>query len=77
MEPHHLIPISAQELYDQRIDITSNIICLCPSCHKMIHLGKREDVVKMLDRFLSDRKSDLSTCGIDIDINTLLAHYNL
>lgn len=77
MEPHHLIPISEQELYDNDIDITPNLICLCPNCHKRIHLGRKPDVEKMLTKFYADRNVDLSKCGIDIDLNTLLAYYDV
>ena len=77
MEPHHMIPISMQGLYSSDIDITSNLICLCPNCHKRIHLGKKVDVEPMLRKFFADRESDLKTCGIDIDIYTLLAYYDI
>lgn len=77
MEPHHMIPISMQGLYSSDIDITSNLICLCPNCHKRIHLGKKADVEPMLRKFFAARESDLKTCGIDIDIYTLLAYYDI
>lgn len=77
MEPHHLIPISNQGLYENDIDITSNLICLCPNCHKQIHYGKKADIKQMLIAFHTLRKKDLKTCGIDIDIDTLLAYYDV
>ena len=77
MEPHHLIPISKQNLYPNDIDITSNLICLCPNCHKRIHLGQKSDIEMMLRKFHTARQSDLLTCGIDIDIYTLLAYYEI
>jgi len=78
MEPHHLIPISNQGLYEHDIDITSNLICLCPLCHKQIHHGRKPDVKKMLDTFFTaKRKRDLKTCGIEIDIETLYAYYDV
>ncbi|WP_313164662.1 HNH endonuclease signature motif containing protein [Sedimentibacter sp.] len=77
MEPHHLIPLSKQRLFDNNIDISPNIISLCPTCHSKIHYGKKEDVKAMLEQFLSDRNNELSICGIEIDIETLYAFYNL
>lgn len=78
MEPHHLIPISNQGLYKKDIDITSNLICLCPTCHKQIHHGKKADVKQMLTQFLTvSRQNDLKTCGIEIDLNTLMAYYDV
>ena len=77
MEPHHLIPISNQGLYNNDIDITSNLICLCPTCHKKIHHGVKSDVKSMLQTFYAARQKDLKTCGIEIDIDTLLAYYDI
>lgn len=77
MEPHHLIPISLQGYYKHDIDITSNLICLCPNCHKRIHYGTKDDVKKMLTKFHNARQADLKTCGIDIDLITLFAYYNI
>lgn len=77
MEPHHLIPISNQGLYSNDIDITSNLICLCPTCHKMIHHGLKSDVKSMLQTFYAARQNDLKTCGIEIDTDTLFAYYDI
>lgn len=77
MEPHHLIPLSNQGLFENNIDISPNIISLCPTCHCKIHYGKKEDIKDMLQRFLSNRGNELSKCGIEMDIETLFALYNL
>lgn len=78
MEPHHLIPISKQGLYVNDIDITQNLICLCPNCHSKIHYGIKSDVEIMLRRFLAARQTDLKNLGgIDIDESTLFAYYNI
>lgn len=77
MEPHHLIPISNQGLYSNDIDITPNLICLCPICHKKIHHGVKADVKLMLQAFYSKRQHDLELCGIKIDIDTLYAYYDI
>lgn len=78
MEPHHLIPISKQGLYPAAdIDITSNLICLCPNCHSQFHYGMPDDIRALLSRFLRQRSNDLHTCGIDIDETTLFAYYRV
>ena len=78
MEPHHLIPISQQGLYTNNIDITQNLICLCPNCHSQIHYGLNDDIKIMLRRFLSARQADLKDLGgIDIDESTLFAYYKI
>ena len=78
MEPHHLIPISKQGLYTQDVDITQNLICLCPNCHSKIHYGVKSDVELMLKQFLAARQNALAVQGgIVIDESTLLAYYNI
>jgi 5-methylcytosine-specific restriction endonuclease McrA len=78
MEPHHLIPISQQGLYSNNIDITQNLICLCPNCHSQIHYGLKNDIKTMLRKFLTARQTDLKNLGgIDIDESTLFAYYKL
>ena len=52
-EGHHLIMynVSSQSRFDKSLDIPRNIICLCPECHKKIHLSNdstiRELVIKL------------------------------
>lgn len=78
MEPHHLIPISCQGNYTNKIDITDNLICLCPNCHSQIHYGINADREVMIRKFLAARKTDLKNHGgIDIDENTLLGYYKI
>ena len=77
MEPHHLIPISQQEFFVNSIDITPNLICLCPNCHKQIHHGTDSEVKAMLKKFYTLRHSDLKRCGIEIDFNKLIAFYDI
>ena len=78
MEPHHLIPISQQGFYSNSIDITPNLICLCPNCHSQIHYGLKNDIKTMLHKFFLARQADLKNIGgIDIDESTLFAYYKL
>lgn len=77
MEPHHLIPLSKQYLFEHNIDITANIISLCPNCHSKIHYGTVDEIKDLLRKFLALRSTDLATCGIIIDEATLFALYEL
>lgn len=77
MEPHHLIPLSKQYLFENDIDITSNIISLCPICHSQIHYGTTDEIKGLLRKFLNLRSEDLLACGIPIDEDTLFALYEL
>ena len=36
-EVHHIIPIMMQGEFDVSIDVVTNLVCLCPFCHRAIH----------------------------------------
>ena len=38
-EPHHLVPMSAQEHFKVSLDVEENIVSLCSNCHNHIHYG--------------------------------------
>jgi len=40
LEAHHLIPIGNQGSYPFSLDVTANIVALCPNCHRRLHHGK-------------------------------------
>ncbi|MBY0001439.1 HNH endonuclease [Priestia aryabhattai] len=50
MEAHHLIPMKKQNDYQNSIDVDGNIICLCPTCHRKIHVGNnnKKELIKLL-----------------------------
>ncbi|HFC9836551.1 TPA: HNH endonuclease, partial [Klebsiella pneumoniae] len=53
-EPHHIVPMSKQDYFENSLDVEENIISLCCNCHKQIHLGKGfED---MLRKIYAERK---------------------
>ena len=41
-EVHHI-----QELAKSGFDIPSNIICICPRCHRILHYGSSEEIEKL------------------------------
>lgn len=49
MEGHHLIPCTASNAErfwsanKRNIDCVENIICLCPTCHRRIHFGSKDE----------------------------------
>ena len=77
MEPHHLIPISRQGLFDYDIDKPSNIVCLCPVCHKRIHYGEKDDIKSMLKFLLAARILRLQADGIKVSEEDLYSFYDL
>ncbi|MCY1576074.1 DUF3578 domain-containing protein [Staphylococcus pettenkoferi] len=77
MEAHHLIPIEYAEGFDYDIDQISNIICLNPLCHRMIHYGTDEQKSKMIEIFYSERKEELKEANIEIELHELKSMYGL
>lgn len=53
VEGHHIIPISLQDSFPNfSLDVKSNIIPLCPNCHKAIHLSTNEYKESLLQKIL-------------------------
>lgn len=75
VEGHHLIPISKQNEFEYDIDVTSNVVALCPKCHMLLHHGLIEQKKPILEKLLLERKENLKKFGIDIDLNKLINYY--
>ncbi len=69
-EGHHLIPLCNNL---ESIDHYSNIVSLCPNCHRWIHQGKDNKII--ITKLFNDRKEELSKVGIDITLERLLEIY--
>jgi len=76
VEAHHLVPISAQKKFEYSLDVSQNVVCLCPFIHRLLHHGtdsKRDSILRQLyDR----RKSGLLEKKIDPGIDGLIALYS-
>ena len=73
MEAHHLIPIGAQDDFNNSLDVDANIVCLCPNCHRKLHHGANID--NELLKLFNDRKDGLKKSGIDITFDDLKKYY--
>lgn len=73
MEAHHLIPMSAQEDFNNSLDVDANIVSLCPICHRKLHHGKEIEVE--LKKLLETRLELLKQSGIDITLEDLKKYY--
>lgn len=73
MEAHHLIPMSAQEDFDNSLDVDANIVSLCPVCHCKLHHGK--DVELELKKLFDRRITLLRQSGIVITFDRLKMYY--
>lgn len=73
MEAHHLIPMSAQDDFNNSLDVDANIVSLCPSCHRKLHHGK--DIGVELKKLFDSRVKLLKQSGIDITFDVLMNYY--
>ena len=75
MEGHHLIPMSQQDFFTSSLDVPSNIISLCPTCHKALHYGNKAIKIEYLKKLFFERKNTLNKCDLQITIKDLIKIY--
>ena len=73
MEAHHLIPMSAQDDFNNSLDVDANIVSLCPSCHRKLHHGKYIELE--LKKLFDSRVELLKQSGIEITLEDLKKYY--
>ena len=71
MEAHHLIPMNAQDIFENSLDVLGNVSSLCPICHKMIHHGDEESKNKIIEKLFMEKEKDLKKSGLDITLEKL------
>lgn len=76
-ESHHLIPMAAQDYFDNTIDFAANIACLCPTCHRKIHYARAQDKELMIKQLFEPRKNLYAQYGIVINEKKLLSFYGV
>ena len=76
VEAHHLLPLSFQNRFAVSLDVYSNIVALCPNCHRLLHLGLPEQKRGILLRLLESRRDSLAKCGINVSKQELLSFYS-
>ena len=73
MEGHHVIPIKKQMNFKNSLDVYANIVCLCPTCHRKIHYGVKDDRIKMGEKIYLDRADRLVNSGIRLSKREFLS----
>ncbi len=56
VEGHHIIPISLNDSFSEELDCEDNVISLCPTCHKAMHLAKNEFKEDLLSYILENNE---------------------
>lgn len=64
MEGHHLIPLQFQDEFDVGLHVWSNVVCLCPICHRQMHYGLRTDRIRLFSSLYEVRAERLHKAGI-------------
>ncbi len=75
MEAHHLIPMQAQKDMSINIDRIENIVCICPTCHKAIHLGNDAVRLEYLKEMYDLKEQELKSAGLNISFGELFTKY--
>jgi hypothetical protein len=75
MESHHLIPISKYKDFSYSLDIEENIVCLCPTCHRLLHHGSMEEKESLIKKLYDNRKLALEQCGLNVTFDKLKSYY--
>jgi hypothetical protein len=77
IEAHHLIPFSERKKFDVSIDVIENIVCLCPNCHRKVHLAIDEERTGLLKPLFEKKKDQLEKIGIKVDLSGLFDLYKI
>jgi 5-methylcytosine-specific restriction protein A len=75
VEAHHLIPLQFQEEFLYSLDVPSNIVSLCPNCHRKLHFASIEQKKEILEKLLENRHNRLKEFAIDISKDKLFEIY--
>jgi len=77
MEKHHLISMKFYEEFENDLDDISNIVSLCPMCHRQIHLGRKEDVSKIIEILYEKQKDPLASSGFLLSLAEVKEKYGI
>ncbi len=66
VEAHHIIPISQSASFLTTLDVPSNIVALCPTCHRMIHHGLSRERRAMVEALVRGRPKLLAQFGVSM-----------
>lgn len=75
VEAHHLIPMKYQGDFEYSIDVAANIVSLCPTCHRRLHLSSMDDKLHILVKLLNDKITMLKKFGIELQLDKLKLYY--
>lgn len=77
LEVHHLVPMKYQRNFNVSLDRASQLLALCPTCHRQIHHGTDKDKENILRKLFDDRHEKLKAIGIEINLDELCQMYGI
>ncbi len=77
VEAHHLIPMKFQNEFQNSLDHKSNIISVCPNCHRLLHHSIIKEKKEILSKLFNNRKEALDKGGISITEKKLMSYYGI
>lgn len=77
IEAHHLVPMSTQGEFEYSLDVSANVVGLCPLCHKLLHLGMFSEKKPLLESLFEKRRRNLQNSGIPMTDKELFRHYKV
>ena len=72
MEGHHAIPMKYQRTFSVSLDVYANIVCICPTCHRLLHYGIYDERKSVLNRIYTERADRLKQSGISLSRDEFL-----
>lgn len=75
MEKHHLIPMKFYDKFVYDLDTISNIVSICPTCHRLLHFGNKKDASNFLKILWTQRNSKMNQANIGLSFNDLKTKY--
>lgn len=68
MEGHHVLPMKYQDKFNHSLDVYANVICLCPTCHRLLHYGISSEKMNVVNKIYYDRVGRLEVSGLKLTI---------
>ncbi len=77
MEIHHFIPREFSNDFEKSIEVIENYVCLCPRCHRLIHLAVDRERKTAINQLFKKRVSALESRGLNITLDKIKEYYGI
>ncbi len=79
MEVHHYVPVSQEDKVagEWSLDVPSNLMALCPTCHRAFHHGDKTIKSELITDFWKRKEKGLRAAGIQTTLEDVLGYYGI